>query len=286
LPSGFKSILDRGEMPEGPEIKRAADRISAVLQGEVALLVEFRFAHLIAAAARLTGQRISSVTPRGKAMLTHFENGETLYSHNQLYGEWDVLKHGQAPHATRDLRVALHTARGVAVLYSASDICVLPTADVGRHPYIAKLGVELLAPCTSIADVERAISAPAFRRKALAPLLLDQGFLAGIGNYLRSEILFVARISPLARVADLSVEQRHSLARAALSITRQSYRTAGITNDLTRAREMKKRGFRFGAYRHWVFDRDGAPCHVCGTRVERQDLSGRGLYWCPACQAG
>jgi endonuclease VIII len=275
-------------MPEGPEIKRSADVLATALSGKCAHLVEFAFPHLATHAAGMRGQIISAVEPRGKAMLTQFDHGVTIYSHNQLYGQWRVLKHDQAPQPGLQIRMAIHTDDAVAVLYSASDISVWPSAKIEEHPYIAKLGVELLGASlsvsTKLADVMAQINAARFARKSLAALLLDQGFLAGIGNYLRSEILFVARIHPRARLAELAAAQRLQLAEAALNLTRQSYRTGGITNDVAIAQKLKSQGVPYGRYRHWVFDREGEKCHICGDVIERIDMTGRGLYCCMRCQ--
>ncbi len=271
-------------MPEGPEIKRSADELSAAILGKRAWLVEFAFPHLAAHAPAMREQIITRVEPRGKAMLTHFSHGQTIYSHNQLYGQWRILARGQAPQSGLQVRLAIHTDDSVAVLYSASDISVWPADRVAQHPYITKLGVELLAESTRVADVLAQVNDPRFARKSLAALLLDQGFLAGIGNYLRSDILFVARIHPHARLIDLNAAQRRSLASAAFELTHQSYQTHGITNDLAIVSKLKKQGLSFGRYRHWVFDRDHENCHVCSGAIERIDVSGRGLYWCAHCQ--
>lgn len=272
-------------MPEGPEIKRAADALARAISKHRALLVEFAFPHLARRASELTGSVVMAIEPRGKAMLTHFDNGLSIYSHNQLYGQWRVHAHGQAPDPRLQVRLAIHTAERVAVLYSASEIAIWPRAALPSHPYIARLGVELLSDSTKLDDVLTQIDDVRFARKSLAALLLDQGFLAGIGNYLRSEILFVARIHPAARITDLSMLQRRKLANAALDLTCQSYRTDGITNDESLARKLKARGWSYGRYRHWVFDRAGEACHVCAHMIERIDAGGRGLYWCPHCQA-
>lgn len=91
-----------------------------------------------------------------------------------------------------------------------------------------------------------------------AALLLDQGFVAGIGNYLRAEILFVAGVHPSRRPQDLSPDERKALARAIRAVPRQSYRTGGITNEPERARRLKARGLGRGECRHRVFARAGA----------------------------
>ena len=273
-------------MPEGPEIKRAAVELSNVLTGRETLLVEFAFPHLGHAAKQLAGQTITRVTPRGKALLTTFANGQTIYSHNQLYGEWQlyVRKQPQRVHATKQIRLVIHTIDHAAVLYSASDISVWQTTQIASHPYIAKLGVELLDDATTIEDVINQINAPKFRHKSLASLLLDQAFLAGLGNYLRSEILFVAGLPISTEISNLTHAQRETLANAALTLTRQSYETSGITNDLALATRLKNSGCSFGRYRHWVFDRDGESCHRCQTTIVRVDVGGRGVYYCPSCQ--
>lgn len=275
-------------MPEGPEIKRAADKLAHILVGKKTPLIECAFPHLAVKMRRFSGEVITDISPRGKALLTSLSNEQTIYSHNQLYGEWQIYarQDGERVHASKQIRLVIHTEMHAAVLYSASDIAVLPTQSIHSHPYIAKLGVELLDPHTSVETVLRQINTPQFKNKSLAALLLDQGFLAGLGNYLRSEILFVARLPIACRIADLDAEQRVSLASAAYALTKQSYDTGGITNDLALAQRLKTKGLAFGRYRHWVFDRGGEACHVCGTSVERTDIGGRGVYFCPRCQAG
>jgi endonuclease-8 len=275
-------------MPEGPEIKRAADRLSAILNGEHARLVEFAFPHLSAAARTLSGQKIVSVKSRGKALITTFANDNIIYSHNQLYGEWHIYARAaikpQQLHATKQVRLVLHTDTHAAVLYSASDISLWHVKTINSHPYIAKLGLELLDAAVMLDDVIKQISQVKFRNKSLADLLLRQDFLAGLGNYLRSEILFVAKIPVNARLCDLNPTQQASIATAALTLTRQSYETDGITNDINLAIKLKAEGWRYGRYRHWVFDRAGEACHACASVIARVDIGDRGVYFCPKCQ--
>ncbi|HBO12226.1 MAG TPA: endonuclease VIII, partial [Halieaceae bacterium] len=86
---------------------------------------------------------------RGKALLTHFEHGWSLYSHNQLYGVWRVQRRGRLPKTNRSLRVALHTASHSALLYSASDISVWRTEELAAHPFLARIGPDILSPALS-----------------------------------------------------------------------------------------------------------------------------------------
>jgi endonuclease VIII len=273
-------------MPEGPEIAQTARDLSRILLDRPLDRVRFAFPHLKRHQARLAKSRIIDVQARSKALVTTFDCGLAIYSHNQLYGQWHVHKAEQVPDTHWQVRLRINTAQHAAVLYSASEIAVLTHAQIAAHPYIARLGVELLLPGTRLADVFAQTNKPRFARRALADLLLNQAFFAGIGNYLRSDILFFARLHPARRLGELTAPERKALAKAALLLTRQSLATGGITNDRKLAAALKTQGWDYANYRHWVFDRAGAPCHICGTTIERQMISGRQLYLCPQCQPG
>ena len=111
-------------MPEGPEIRLAADKIEAVLRDKPAERIEFGLAPLKRFTKPLTGSTVLSLETRGKALLTHFDSGYTIYSHNQLYGVWRVVKRDKLPKTNRQLRLAIHTDQHSVLLYSASDISV------------------------------------------------------------------------------------------------------------------------------------------------------------------
>jgi endonuclease-8 len=271
-------------MPEGPEIRLAAEKVAAAVAGRRARAVRFGLPRLRRHERVLAGRRVEGVEPRGKALLIHFEGGRSIYTHNQLYGRWFVVKPGCAPSTTRVLRLAIETDTRWALLYSASDIEVLARERLVQHPYISRLGVELLDPRVGLPQVRAQLDQARFLRRNLAALLLDQGFLAGVGNYLRSEILFVARLRGESRLGQLDAAARDRLAEAALTLTRQSYRTRGITNDLECAARLKAGGMSFGRYRHHVFDRAGEPCWRCGSPIARGSLAGRAIFECRRCQ--
>ncbi|MEO6023819.1 MAG: endonuclease VIII [Burkholderiales bacterium] len=271
-------------MPEGPEIKRSADQLSAALIGRIAVAVEFSPPQLKCHGPVLTGRYVSAVEARGKAMLVHFEHGWTIYSHNQLYGDWLVRSAGERPNTTRSLRVAIQNHAKSALLYSATDIEVLRTDDVAKHRYIRKLGVDLLADDTTVQNVLAQVEAPQFQRRNLAGLLLDQGFLAGVGNYLRSDILFAAKLHPSLSLAELTTAQKLALADYAFKLARQSYETRGVTNDLERVALLKAQSVTRSRFRHLTFQRDGETCYECATTIERVDYGGRGCFICSVCQ--
>lgn len=272
-------------MPEGPEIRRAADRIAQVLVGRVIEEAWFGLPRLRRFSDELTGRRVRSVDTRGKALLVRFDNDLSLYAHNQLYGRWYLRKRGECPRTGRSLRVALHTAENSALLYSASDIAVLSTDDEQRHPFLSRLGPDVLAPDLEWRPLATRLNEARFRNRSLASLYLDQQFVAGIGNYLRSEILFAAHLDPASRPRDLSQRQRNELARQTLTVGRRAYETGGITLPPRQVRALKALGLKRREYRFAVFDRAGDPCLACGTPIERGVAGSRRIYRCPQCQA-
>ncbi|MGB5739666.1 MAG: endonuclease VIII [Woeseia sp.] len=271
-------------MPEGPEIRRAADELARALQGQRVNDVYFGLPQLRRFAGKLRGVSVDRVDTRGKAMLTRFTNGLTLYSHNQLYGRWYVTQHGETPDTNRDLRVALHNDSHSAWLYSASDIEVLTQSQLASHPFLQRLGPDVLDDALTAKALAARLDDDRFRRRSLAALYLDQGFLAGIGNYLRSEILFSAGLHGNDRPQDLSGKERRRLAVESIRLSRRSYRTGGVTLPEQRARSLRSAGKDYGEYRFWVFGRDGLACRKCGTRIDRVDAGSRGLFYCRTCQ--
>jgi endonuclease-8 len=273
-------------MPEGPEIRIAADRIERALAGRTARSVRFAFPHLQPFESALEEEEVVRVETRGKAMLTIFANGLVVYSHNQLYGRWHVGATGVRPATRRTLRLAIENDEHAALLYSASEIEVLEWAQVGEHPYVRALGPDPLDAALEEGAVASRLTDARFAGRALASLLLDQRFLAGVGNYLRAEICFAAGVHPSRRPRDLDSGARERIAAAALAMCRRSYTTRGITNDPERAARLRRNGILRSRYRFQVFARSGEPCWHCDATIERAAIGGRRCYWCPECQPG
>ena len=272
-------------MPEGPEIRRAADKIESVLKNKTIEKVEFGPKPLKKYSKPLTGTKVLSLETRGKALLTHFDSGTTIYSHNQLYGVWRVVKRDKLPKTNRQLRLALHTDRHSALLYSASDISVWDTDHIEEHPFLKRIGPDILNPNLTWREVAQRLESKAFSGRALNSVYLDQAFLAGLGNYLRSEILFAAGIHPSRKARELTKGQIGKLARATLEISQRSYALQGVTIPERRYKALKKQGLSYGKARFFVFSRARQPCHICSTQIERSVANSRRIYVCGYCQA-
>lgn len=271
-------------MPEGPEIRIAADLIAKAIALKPITEIFFAFEHLKPYEEILAQQLVTAVDTKGKAMLIRFDNDLSIYSHNQLYGKWMIRKAHYYPDTKRQLRLAIHNEKKSALLYSASDIEVLDRDAIASHPFLSGLGLDVLDSKTTTAKVKARLQNKSFHRRRFTSLFLDQHFLAGLGNYLRSEILFVARVHPTLRPIDCNDRQISALAQAALKVPRQSYKTKGITNDLKLVKQLKAKGYKRQDYRYWIFGREDRPCYVCNTSIVKEVSGGRRYYYCPYCQ--
>ena len=271
-------------MPEGPEIRRAADKIEAVLKDKAVERIQFGLPPLKKFTKALTGANVLQLETRGKALLTHFDSGHTIYSHNQLYGVWRVVKRDKLPATNRQLRLAIHTEQHSALLYSASDISVWKTEEIEEHPFLQRIGPDILNPNLTWREVAERLQSKAFSGRALNSVYLDQAFLAGLGNYLRSEILFVAGIHPAKRARELSKGELGKLARATLNISQRSYASQGVTIPDRQYKALKKKGVRYGKARFFVFSRANQPCRICKTKIQRTTANSRRIYTCETCQ--
>ncbi|PSB24902.1 endonuclease VIII [Stenomitos frigidus] len=271
-------------MPEGPEIKQAADAVARAIVQKPLINISFAFERLQPYEDILAKEQIWAVQAKGKAMLIRFQNQLNIYSHNQLYGKWYIKKANAYPVTNRQLRLAIHTQKQAALLYSASDIDVITDEQIASHPFLSRLGPDVLDDATTVEQVQARFLEKRFYRRGLISLLLDQGFLCGLGNYLRSEVLFVAKVNPALRPIDCTAEQILALANGAIAVSRRSYVTKGITNDLAMVAQLKQQGYGRQQYRFYVFNRDGKPCYRCGTEIVKDIAGGRRIYYCPYCQ--
>ena len=267
-------------MPEGPEIHRAA---AALHQAVTAQPITLTLLHPVLKPRQraLKNAHIVRVHARSKAMLTEFSNGDVLYSHNQLYGEW-MLHTPTEPLRQRQVRLVIETAEQRAVLYSATDFAWLQAGREHLHPYIARLGPEVLAPGSTPALLAARLAT--FPRRRLADALLDQGVIAGLGNYLRADILWLARLSPWRRVGELSAAELRRLGAAIHRLTWRSVRHDGVLLPPADYRALRRAGHGYEAARFFAFDRENLPCRACATPIARTTLGGRGVFFCPTCQ--
>jgi formamidopyrimidine-DNA glycosylase len=146
---------------------------------------------------------------------------------------------------------------------------------------LGRLGPEPLSRSFT-AGVLRERLAP--RRRAIKPLLLDQSFLAGLGNIYVDEALWEARIHPLRPASSLDVREARALHRAIRRVLRRGlhYRGTSLGDGEPNYSSMSRRG---GFQRHLkVFRRTGRPCPRCAGILERRIVAQRSTHFCAGCQ--
>jgi len=282
-------------MPEGPEIRKAADKVADAILGKTVIKLFFGQDHLQKWQPAFAKMRVDSIETYGKAMVTRFVNsgkasGQTkskalnIYTHNQLYGRWVVCDANQMPTSNRQLRLGIYTKDKWALLYSASDIFVLTDKKVPEHPFIKKLGKDVLKPETRVEYVRKRLLSPAYCNRQISSFLTEQSFLAGLGNYLRCDILFSAGIHPRRKPSELNAQKILKLAQEILRLPRQSYKTESITHDLDAVAKLMAQGSSLEDARFWVFRREALPCYRCGGKIIKKNIGGQACYFCEKCQ--
>ena len=275
-------------MPEGPEIRRVADDLEKQIAGHVIDSIRFGLDPLKQWEPDLTGAKIKKIETYGKAMVIRLDkvkgNELNIYSHNQLYGRWFFCNTDDYPQSKRQLRMAIDCQGKSALLYSASDIAVLNNDELRQHPFLSKLGPDVLSKSTTAEHVVERLSSARYRNRQLGAVLTDQSFVAGLGNYLRCEILFYSYLHPGVRSRELDDKKLLLLARTILKLARRSYQTEGITHNPDHAQQLMKQGVSFEDARFYVFRREGLPCYRCGTLIEKSSQAGQACFCCPQCQ--
>jgi endonuclease-8 len=283
-------------MPEGDTIHRAARTLQAALGGQVVTRFETALAQLAAIddGAPIAGRTVEAATAHGKHLLLRFsarpgveEDALVLRSHMRMNGSWHLYRPGERWRRPRGaMRVVVETAPWVAVGFDLAVAELLRFAALARQRDLRRLGPDLLAAEFDAAEAERRLRARA--GAGIADALLDQSALAGIGNVFKSEILFVAGVSPFRRVASLSDEEVRSIVAIARRLLLANVGPAKGDGIVTYTGGRRTTGRANPSERQWVYGRSGEPCRRCGARIEyaRQGRDARGTYWCPGCQPG
>ncbi|HEX8618426.1 MAG TPA: DNA-formamidopyrimidine glycosylase family protein [Thermoanaerobaculia bacterium] len=266
-------------MPEGDTIHRAARTLHAVLAGRLITRFETVFPQLarVDHDAPLAGRTVDSVAAAGKNLLMHFSGDLHLRTHMRMNGSWHVYRPGERWRMRRsDMRIVLETEEWVAVAFNVPVAEFHDSHSLARQEDLLKIGPDLIGEEFDTAEAMRRIRARP--SEEIADVLLNQRVVAGIGNEYKSELLFMTRISPFTRVADLTDDQLLLILRTARKVM--------VANV------QKRSGARITTFslnpgeKQYVFSRGGQPCRRCGTPIDyaKQGKDVRGTYWCRRCQ--
>ena len=270
-------------MPELPEVETIVNDLAPQAEGRgfQEVLVQWPGAVGKQApeelAAGLAGQRVLRVSRRGKYILFRLSSGQTLIFHLGMTGRLCVPGPDEPPdpycratfHLDEGRELRFGDVRKFGRIWLVDDAaCVVGT-----------LGPDALDPCLGPEGlIERLERRPGARIKAL---LLDQAFLAGLGNIYADEALYEARIHPARRAATLPEDRVRELHEAIRVVLQRSIRNRGTSFSDYRD-GLGRKGNNQEAL--LVFRRAGDPCPRCGTIIRRIVVAGRGTYFCPTCQ--
>jgi formamidopyrimidine-DNA glycosylase len=220
---------------------------------------------------RILGQTVDEVGRRGKFLLLHLSQ-DTLLFHLRMSGDLVVepLTQPPAPHH----RLMLDLDEGIRLAFN-------DTRKFGRAWLVADPGTVLgnLGPEPLDGDLTRAefFQRLHAHRRQLKPLLLDQTFIAGLGNIYTDEALHMARLHPQVISNSLDRPQSDRLLSSIKQVLSEGIRRQGSSIDWV------YKGGDFQNYFH-VYRRTGEPCPICGSPIQRMLVGQRGTHYCAHCQ--
>ena len=261
-------------MPELPEVETVVRGLRDRIVGETIVDMEVPWEKAFApleAYDRLVGQTIRDVTRRAKYIIMHLDQG-FLSVHLRMTGRLTLLPE------TRHVSVIFHFRSGQSLTFK-------DMRKFGRIQYGSTLD-ELLPPLgpeplSADFDAESFTTALRQRSRQVKPLLLDQSFVAGLGNIYVDEALFQAGIHPASRADRLPKTRARALHQAIQKILSASIQSQGTT-----VVNFVHGDDQSGSYQAAlnVYGKEKAPCVQCGGLVRKIRLGQRGTHFCPRCQ--
>ncbi|MGW7414648.1 Fpg/Nei family DNA glycosylase [Streptomyces sp. NPDC054863] len=281
-------------MPEGDTVRQAAHRLHTALAGRPLTHADLRVPRF--ATADLDGRTVLDVISYGKHLLTRIEGGLTLHSHLRMDGSWRIYAPGEPWRGgpAHQIRAVLQNTEATAVGYRLPVLELLRTADEASA--VGHLGPDLLSPDWGTALQDRAVrNLLAAPDRPLGEALLDQRNLAGIGNVYKSELCFLARVTPWLPVGALAPDVPARLVATAHRLLdankdHPDRRTTTVPRTSTTTRAAPSSPSTRVTDRLYVYGRESRPCLRCATPVRKADQGDgtrdRPTYWCPNCQSG
>jgi formamidopyrimidine-DNA glycosylase len=269
-------------MPELPEVTVISEDVGALAGGRKVLRAKVFRPDVTNVepeefARRLIGRTLRETGRRGKITLLDF--GEVVgLVHLVISGRVLRLPGWREP--DRIHTAVLEFEGGVVLAFTRLWLGYFDLYEperVDEHPLISRLGPDPFAEAFSVEYLTGALK----RNAAVKGLLLDQSVVSGLGNIYVDEILFAAGVHPT---------------RKADALTQEEIKTIHAATHEILERAIELRGTTFGSYhdafgesgkfQHQlkVFTRAGEPCLICGTKIEKSRVAGRGTHVCPACQ--
>jgi formamidopyrimidine-DNA glycosylase len=271
-------------MPELPEVETVARGLRASLIGKAIVDVEVRWVRSIVPpdptifSRHLEGQTVTSVGRRGKWVVIGLDGGYTLLVHLRMSGRLILGSGERSDH--RHLRVLFSLSGG-------GQLCFFDQRKFGRlvltldpQEVLGDLGPEPLEDSFTAARLNEMFER---RHGRIKPLLLNQRFLAGLGNIYADEALWRAGIHPLRRADTLTFADVQRLHLGIRTVLQAAIDGGGTTLADAGYQQADGRSGEF-AGQLAVYGRAGQPCLRCGADIERIKVGQRGTHFCSRCQ--
>ena len=302
-------------MPEGPEVRKFADALEAALSGRTIVSFAARTKEarkwLEGNERRLTGRRVDRVVSHGKHLIGYIEGRFFFHSHLMMWGRWFTVgpvreqrkaKSIELPEKDRRERARIVVDGAAAILLSAPIFNVGEGDPYERIEILNTLGPDVLpyrGPFKSDEFLRR-LRGRQNHNEPIGAALLNQRIVAGLGNYLRAEVLFNCKLNPWLTVSELGERHLTCLSKTIPRLARDAYKRSATASEKDRERMANdptlvyQPGREYGT-RHMVFRRTNLPCLRCGQKVrqlrqkttqtdEEQEERTRIVYFCARCQ--
>ncbi len=272
-------------MPELPEVEIIRGQLEKELAGariercEVFLPRLVTYPTPLGYRRGLKGKRIRGVTRRGKYLILELDGERELVVHLGMTGS--LVLSTPKEERPRHTHVVFHLADGRDLLYvdprTFGETALLRRGDRSPLRGLHRLGPEPLDRAFT-----RDVLGNSLRgRCRVKSALLDQSRVAGVGNIYADESLHRAGVNPLRRLDELTPTDMERLHNAMREVLHEAIARGGSSvSDYVDLRG-ERGGFQDS---HRVYRRDGERCLNCGATIRRVVISGRGSYFCPACQ--
>jgi formamidopyrimidine-DNA glycosylase len=269
-------------MPELPEVETTVRALRPNIVGQT--IIDFytncpshiKHSDIKTFRKQIKGSTIQSINRRGKYLVMALNDSLTLIIHLRMSGHLSVVNHSEPIH--KHDRTFFYLQNGKDLRFR--DQRKFGTVDLVHHTeeVLGRLGPEPLQNSFTSTVLWRQLKG---RRRAIKPLLLDQHVIAGIGNIYADEALFYANIHPTRAADSLTVKEIEALHSAIQKVLTLGIEREGASID-TYIKPDSTRGEMQNALA--VFRRNGEPCYVCHSDIQRIVLGGRSTHFCPHCQ--
>ena len=265
-------------MPELPEVETLKRELEKAVLGKKITEVCVHHALVIREPSvdqfkkGLTGAKITKILRKAKVLILELSNGKSLVIHLKMTGQLIYPGTGEKS------RVSFHLSDGKTLDFNDQRLFaeVRLLDNWSNLKFIQGLGPEPFA-----ISAQRFKGMLSEKKTKIKPLLMDQTFIAGIGNLYAAEALFRANINPMRPANSLTDKEKESLFKGIQATLNEAIQHKGSSVD-----DYVQLSGEPGGYvkYHKVYGRQGKPCVVCKMPIKRITVGGRGTYFCPKCQ--